>query len=162
MLDRRGGEYTRGAISLINRIMLSRRWLPLLVPFALWMFGCDPGKSIQADVQALLSKAETQTIDFATVGPEGWQKMCVLSPYTDNAAAKQVLGVVWDAEKNTKIADNDGIYVLAFVAGDQVTGYAEMPRQPKQDLLSLKPPCVDRSNAKLKLKPDGTWETALK
>lgn len=73
----------------------------------------------------------------------------MLSPYTTNKAAEQVLGFGWDAETKTSISGNDGISVLVFVQNQQVVAYAEHPRN-KGDFSKLHPRCLLRSQATVK------------
>ena len=73
-------------------------------------------------------------IDLSIIGPASWERVCVLSPYTTNQTAEQVLGFKWDAESKTSIARRDGINVLVFVQTQQVVAYTEHPRN-KGDFL---------------------------
>lgn len=73
----------------------------------------------------------------------------MLSPYTTNQSAEQVLGFKWDAESRTSIAGSDGINVLVFVQKQQVVAYAEHPRN-KGDFSNLQPRCLPRSQSTLK------------
>ncbi len=91
------------------RLMLVRRLFQWFIPVAMLIQGCevDGEAEMRSDIQALLASAESQPINLATVGPDGWERVCVLSPYTTNDAAAKVLGVDWDAEQNTPIASSE-------------------------------------------------------
>ena len=53
--------------------------------------------------------SKTAQIDLSVVGPASWERVCVLSPYTTNQTAEQILGFRWDAESKTSIAGSDEI-----------------------------------------------------
>lgn len=121
----------------------------LLLPLIL-LFGCSTGSSsISAQITAQFEASKTAPIDLSVAGPASWERVCVLSPYTTNKTAEQVLGFRWDAESKTSIAGSDGINVLVFVQNQQVVAYAEHPRN-KGDFSKLQPRCLPRSQATVK------------
>ena len=93
--------------------------------------------------------SKTAPIDLSVVGSPSWDRVCVLSPYTTNQAAEQILGFRWDAESNTSITVSDGVNVLVFVQNQQVVAYTEHPRN-KGDFSKLQPRCLPRSQAIVK------------
>lgn len=111
------------------------------------LFGCSSGSSaISEQIAVQFESSKTTPIDLSVVGPASWERVCVLSPYTTNQTAEQVLGFSWDAESKTSIAGSDGINVLVFVQNQQVVAYAEHPRN-KGDFSKLQPRCLPRSQA---------------
>lgn len=112
------------------------------------VFGCAcaAGDSISGQIESQFNASQTKAINLALVGPPSWERVCVLTPYTNNERAEQVLGLKWDAEAKTSIAGNDGINVLVFVQGNQVVAYAEHPRN-KGDFSQLQPRGLPRARA---------------
>ena len=122
------------------------------------LLGCSSGSSpISKQIAVQLEASKTAPIDLSLVGPASWERVCVLSPYTTNQTAEQVLGFRWDAESKTSIAGSDGINVLVFVQKQQVVAYTEHPRN-KGDFSKLQPRCLPRSQATVKREPAaGGW-----
>ena len=111
------------------------------------MFGCSSSNSVISEqITAQFDASKTTSIDLSVVGPASWERVCVLSPYTTDQTAEQVLGFKWDAESKTSIAGSDGINVLVFVQNQQVVAYTEHPRN-KGDFSKLQPRCLPRSQS---------------
>lgn len=89
---------------------------------------------------------KTASIDLSVVGPQSWERVCVLPPYSTNQATEQILGFRWDAESKTSITGSDGVNVLVFVQNKQAVAYTEHPRN-KGDFSKLQPQCLPRSQA---------------
>ena len=98
------------------------------------------------------------SIDLSKIGPESWDRICVLTPYSINKDAEMALGFPWDAEANTSIAMSDAVNVLVFARGQGVVAYTEHPRN-KGDFSRVDPSCMIRSRAKLVRRP-GSSELA--
>lgn len=114
------------------------------------LLGCSSTSSpISEQITVQFEASKTAPIDLSVVGPASWERVCILSPYTTNQTAEQILGFRWDAESKTSIAGSDGINVLVFVQNQQVVAYAEHPRN-KGDLSKLQPRCLPRSQATVK------------
>ena len=125
----------------------------LALPLMLLLFGCFSGGSpISEQITAQFEASKASPIDLSVVGPASWERVCVLSPYTTNQTAEQVLGFRWDAESKTSIAGSDGVNVLVFVQNQQVVAYTEHPRN-KGDFSKLQPRCLTRSNAVVMREP---------
>lgn len=129
-----------------------------LVLALMLLFGCSSSSSpISEQIAVQFEASKTAPIDLSVVGPASWERICVLSPYTTNQTAEQVLGFRWDAESKTSIAGSEGINVLIFVQNQQVVAYTEHPRT-KGDFSKLQPRCLPRSQATVKREPGaGGW-----
>lgn len=120
--------------------------ISLIFPLVL-LFGCsNGGLPISDQIAVQFEASKTAPIDLSVIGPVSWERVCVLSPYTTNKTAEQVLGFGWDAESKTSIAESDGFNVLVFVQNQQVIAYSEHPRN-KGDFSKLQPRCLPRSHA---------------
>jgi hypothetical protein len=115
--------------------------------------GCTASEGISAQIAHQFDSRDT--VDLSTVGPDDWDRVCVLGPYSGNETAQNVLGFDWDAEAKASIALNDGINVLVFTSGKSVVAYSEHPRN-KGDFASVASTCSSRQEAKLARKP-GSW-----
>ena len=133
--------------------------LCLLLAAGVALVALRPGNDISHQLAAQVRSAGAAPIDLARLGPPGWDRVCVLSPYADNEEARRVLGFRWDVEGNSSLVMNDGIAVLVFVAGDRVLAHAEHPRS-QGDLVGLEPRCLPRENARLvRTQAPGGWVT---
>lgn len=131
--------------------------LSLVLPVIL-LLGCSGGNSpISEQIKVQFEASKTAPIDLSVVGPASWERVCVLSPYTTNQTAEQILGFKWDAESKTSIAGSEGINVLVFVQNQQVVAYTEHPRN-KGDFSKLQPRCLPRPHAIVKRESGaGNW-----
>ena len=89
------------------------------------------------------------TIDLASAVPVGWDRVCVLGPYSNNTAAAKTLGFEWPAESRSSIATNEGISLLVFVQGNSVASYVEH-RRDQGDFSNLTGRCFAREHAKFR------------
>lgn len=106
----------------------------------------DARSDISARIVAQLHADPAAPVDLRGIGPEQWERMCVLKPYANNVTARKTLGFPWDAEKCTAIANHDGINVLVFIQDNRVLAYTEHPRN-QGDFSRLKPGCLARDQA---------------
>jgi len=90
-----------------------------------------------------------RTVDLASAWPEGWDRVCVLGPYSNNAAAAQVLGFDWDVESQSSISTKDGISLLLFVQGSSISRHIDH-RRNQGDFSNLSGRCFRREQAKFK------------
>jgi hypothetical protein len=129
--------------------------MPTLTPIAviivlatsLVLASCT-NQRISDEVTALFDDRHSATVDLSRVGPPGWDRVCVLGPYTTNRSAQQTLGFAWDAERSSSIATNDAVNLLVFVKRREVLAWAEH-RRDKGDFLELAPRCLSRDRAVL-------------
>ena len=105
-------------------------------------------RGISEKLTAEFDASTSAPIDMAKIGPPGWEKLCVLGPYSTNEAAEQTLGFKWDVEHKSDVVTNDGINLLLFVKGHEVLAHSEH-RRDKGDFLKLEPRCLTRTQATL-------------
>jgi hypothetical protein len=86
-------------------------------------------------------------VDLAQAYPEPWDRVCVLGPYSDNAAAKAALGFDWDVDGNSVIHRNDGLALLLFVREQRVVAAVEHPRR-SGDFSKQSGKCFSRERAR--------------
>lgn len=127
-------------------------------PALLWVcMGCNQSKTLKIDISAPINQhlqtTPNQPIDLAVLGPKSWQKVCVITPYSDNESAARILGVEWDAENQTSIQYSDSITLLVFVEAQKVVAFAEHPRR-YGDFTKVQPPCLGRAEAKVVREPN--------
>ena len=105
----------------------------------------DPGISVA--IAGQFRRSAGGNVDLVEANPGAWDRVCVLGPYSDNAAAKRVLGFDWNVEGRTPIRRNDGIAVLLFVRGNEVTEHVEHPRN-LGDFVPNSRKCIARADAR--------------
>lgn len=108
------------------------------------------GNDVGAMIDAALAASSGERLDLSALPTaKPWDRVCVLRPYTDNAAARPVLGLEgWDIEMYSAIATSDSICTLVFIDGKRVSYVYELPRG-KADLASLGGRCFARAAARL-------------
>lgn len=77
-----------------------------------------------------------ETVDFAVVFPEPWERLHVLSPYLSEAGIEEALGFAWsegDVANNT----DDGKQWLVFVAEGRVVQWGGVDRSQGDFLTGL-------------------------
>jgi hypothetical protein len=126
-----------------------RHFLPcLLAALAAVLAGCsEADPAISVSIAGQFRRSAGGTVDLVEANPGEWDRVCILGPYSDNAAAKQTLGFDWDVEGRTPIRRNDGIAVLLFVRGNQVTAHVEHPRN-LGDFVPNSRKCIARADAR--------------
>ncbi|MDO6692548.1 hypothetical protein Q4574_04585 [Aliiglaciecola sp. 3_MG-2023] len=92
-------------------------------------------------------------IDLSRELMGNWEKVCFITPYTNNDAVKQLLGFNFDVENKSAISVLDSITLVVTVNGNQVTEYFETPRH-NIDFSSLQAKCFTKSNARFKIVRD--------
>jgi hypothetical protein len=100
-----------------------------------------------SDIAKQFEASGGNSIDLATAVPGNWDRVCILGPYSRNAAAAKTLGFEWPAESHSRIAGNDGISLLVFVRGNAVENHVEHPRRAG-DFSNLSGRCFSQSDAK--------------
>ena len=110
--------------------------------------GCSESESgIAVSIAGQFRRTNGATIDLVAANPQAWDRVCMLGPYSDNAAAKKALGFDWDVESRTAISSNDGIALLLFAQGQQVIEIVEHPRN-LGDFSTLTGQCFPRARAR--------------
>jgi hypothetical protein len=107
----------------------------------------DASPGISVSIAGQFRRSNGGLVDLAEANPAAWERVCVLGPHSGNAAVKSLLGFDWDAEGRTAIRDNDGIALLLFVQGKQVSAFAENPRN-LGDFAPLSGKCFARAHAR--------------
>lgn len=118
-----------------------------VLALCLVLAGCQSGKSISTTIAVQFSESEHTSVDLASAVPGNWDRVCILGPYSDDAAAAQTLGFKWPAETLTDIEFNDGISLLVFVRDRTVVNYVEHPRR-SGDFTNLSGRCFPRASTR--------------
>lgn len=123
------------------------KWILISVAAAL-LSSCSKGDpSISAAIADQFDREAINVIDLSVVGPPGWDRVCMLTPYTNNVVTEKVLGFKWDSDKKTSIGSSDRINVVVFLNGQNVLAFTEHPRN-KGDFSGIDSRCVSREQAK--------------
>lgn len=117
----------------------------VLILFLVALTSCR--SSASSSIAAEFSASGDKGVDLASAVPGKWDRVCILGPYSSNAAAAETLGFTWPAETLTSIEDNEGISLLIFVQGESVIDYVEH-RRDLGDFTNLTGRCFPRTSAK--------------
>jgi hypothetical protein len=111
--------------------------------------GCQLNSASSSSIADQFLASGRRSVNLSSAVPGSWERVCILGPYSNNAAANGALGFNWPAESLTSIKENDGISLLIFVQGKSVVGYVEQPRNVG-DFTNLSGRCFLRGSAKFK------------
>jgi hypothetical protein len=75
-----------------------------------------------------------------------WDRVCFLGPYSNNEAAKELIGLDWPLESLSSVWVNDGVTLLVFLNNGAVVSFYEVSRHPL-DFSSLSNTCVKRNSS---------------
>jgi hypothetical protein len=106
----------------------SRAALAALLFWLLSVAACAPRSEVSASIARNIKATEGKAVNLVAAVPGSWERVCILAPYSDNAAAKRTLGFEWDVERKTTIQNNEGISLLLFVKSQSVVQFTEHPR----------------------------------
>lgn len=120
--------------------------------------GCHSGSPVSRAIADQFSASGNRRVDLASAVPGEWERVCILGPYSNDAAAARTLGFRWSAETLTGIEQNDGISLLVFVKDATVADYVEHPRD-SGDFTNLSGRCFPRAGARFVQvpKPASGW-----
>lgn len=131
--------------------MNTKQILQVMAAAPLLLFGAagchESSPGISVNIAAQVRDTAGGNVDLAKAFEGDWERVCILAPYADNAAARAALGFDWDAEGKTAIHGNDGIALLLFVHAGKVAAFAEHPRN-LGDFASLPGQCFPRAQAR--------------
>ncbi len=137
----------------ICRLPAIKRASPWFLASALLLAGCNPAQPVSGSIEQLMKESGGKSIDLARAVPGEWDRVCILGPYSDNRAARNILGFDWDVKAASNIGSNDGITLLVFVQGKRVLQHAEHQRS-RGDFSSAGGQCYPRQVAQFVRKPD--------
>lgn len=123
-------------------------WLFILVALA----GC--GSRDTSPIAEQFLESGRKKVDLASAVPGAWDRVCILGPYSSDAAAREALGFDWPAEKLTSIGHQDGVSLLVFVQENRVERHIEHSRAAG-DFSSLSGRCFPRGKSKFVQAPKG-------
>ena len=108
---------------------------------------------VDGEVRGQIASAAGGVIDLRSVGPPGWNRLCVLTPYITPAEAERRVGCPFDWAWHTDVHHHDGVCALAFVRdgadGTELLAFAEV-RWREADFARVDPPCVPRAAARFR------------
>ena len=107
---------------------------------------CERPSEPSANIAQHFAATGRTTINLAVAVSQPWEQVCILGPYSDNQAAKRVLGFEWDVERHSSIQTNEGAALLLFVQGNTVAQYVEH-RRASGDFTNLSGRCFVREAA---------------
>jgi len=97
-----------------------------------------------------------EIIDLSVEIKGNWEQVCIITPYSDNQIAEELLGFKFDIETKSGIFVSDGITLLVATSKNQVFKYFEVPRN-NIDFSSLKSGCFRKADSKFKVISRNGW-----
>ncbi|MBA6413392.1 hypothetical protein H2508_09745 [Parahaliea sp. F7430] len=96
-------------------------------------------------------------IDLSMEVDGDWDRICIITPYSNNAIVQETIGFKYDIESKSSIDVLDGITLLVATNQNKVVQYFEVPRN-NIDFSSLGLGCYASGNAKFKvIKDQNGW-----
>ena len=104
-------------------------WIPVrtlggFIAACLALTGCNS----ETVSDAIGEQVAGQAVDLRTAHAGDWDRLCLIGPYSNDQAAKEILGFSWPVESRSSIEGNDGISLLLFVREQHVVLAVEHPR----------------------------------
>lgn len=131
---------------------ISRTLKSLLLLSVLFLASCGFDKA-----QLLHLKHTDGVVDLNQQIKGRWERVCILMPYANHGAAKQVLGFSYFPELHSSIDLLDDRTLLLAVLGQEVLGAFEVLRE-NMDFTQVGAGCYVRSKAVFKYEEkDGGW-----
>ena len=132
----------------IHGLVVRKFWKPCYILYMfLCLSGClAPTSEISKSIAEYFHSTGRTLVNLDEVVTIQWDQVCILGPYSDNAAAKDTLGFPWDAERHTAILTDDSISLLLFVKDLNVVEFAEHSRSDG-DFANLSRQCIIREKA---------------
>jgi hypothetical protein len=72
--------------------------------------------------------ARCEHIDLSDVVPQGWDKLTILTPYTEEEKIESILGFSWPQSNNLGISKTESFNVLIFSRNDTVVEWFKFYR----------------------------------
>ena len=109
----------------------------------MFLSGCSYG---EVEAPKLDLAYEEEPLNLVEYVDGTWQKVCFMGPYSDDNAARELLGFDWPLEALTSVWVNEGVTLLIFVENKSVKSYYEVSRG-QYDFSVLSGSCIERDLA---------------
>ena len=120
-----------------------KSWCVLL----LLLSACDSTTpTISEELTSQFQSSGRTFVNLEKVLPTGWDKVCILGPYSTPKNVYDTLGFDWPLDMLSSIATNDSISLLLFVKNQEVVEFVEHQRRDG-DFANLSRQCVARKDA---------------
>lgn len=134
--------------------------------FVTWcVFSCSTGEPLQPEDNGLLLKLKTaihqsrltnsNSVDLAAITPFHWEKLTILTPYTEEEKISTLLGFDWPQSKHLGIERTESYNVLVFSRKDTVVSWFRFYRS-NGDFANIKEHTYYRNSAVFKIRIDST------
>ena len=108
---------------------------------------CSGNNQVAKSIHQHFKQSGERSINLDSAVPGAWKRVCVIGPYADNPTTHATLGLKWDGQKISNVAEDDGLVLLVFVDGaDKVALFTNYSRG-KGDFSNLSQKCFPRSHA---------------
>jgi hypothetical protein len=121
-----------------------------LIALIVGLLGCTEKPFQAQELKLDLSKAY---VDLAETLVGDWERVCLITPYSSNEYASEVVGFHVNVEERSRISVLDGISLLVTVKNQNIEDMYEVPRK-NLDFSSLGAHCYERGNARFTIKYD--------
>jgi hypothetical protein len=115
------------------------------------LFACSSGTS---KAQRLVIKPAGGQVNLTEVLPGVWGRVCVISPYSTNKHAREIIGFPVNIESKSSINMSDSIALLVTMQGQGVSALFEVPRG-SVDFANLGGKCYRRGDSRFTVPDEG-------
>ncbi|WP_146093442.1 hypothetical protein [Xanthomonas pisi] len=116
----------------------------LALSLMLCLVACE-SRCIVSSIQAELT--ETGQVDLAQIAPGGWDRVCILGPYSTDEEAALLVGAPWSLRGNSSAWESDGVSALLLVRGQTVLSSVDVSRA-HADFSGQSDKCFPREKAR--------------
>ena len=121
-----------------------------IIILVIGLLGCSEETLQAQELEFNLSKAY---VDLAETLIGDWERVCVITPYSSNEYASEVIGFDVNVEERSDISALDDISLLVTVKNQNIEDMYEVPRE-NIDFSSLGAQCYARGNARFIIRHD--------
>lgn len=133
------------------RWIIRWRWLVVLASLLLLFVVYARANSLEGAIRKQYVASGNGSIDLSAAVPQkGWERVCILGPYSTTADTSALLGFEWNSDGHSSVRTDDDVTLLVFANDTMVIAATDYPRAGP-DFSSLASRCYPRSASRFTL-----------
>lgn len=122
---------------------------------------CGGEAAVRRSMAAAVARGPGTRLVLAEHAPFGWDKVCVLGPYTSDDRVDAITGLQGAARQAHDIGSSDAINLLMFIDDGRIVASIAHPRRQGDFGPELTGKCYTRESASfiVRVPPPGKWRT---
>ena len=135
------------------------RTLLALIAFAVLSSACSIEESVSRSIATAVEKGPGTRLVLAEHTEFGWDKVCILGPYTPDDKVDSLTGIQGAAARAHDIRESDGINALMFISEGRIAASVAHPRNRGDFGPDVVGKCYSKEQAHfaVRVPPAGSW-----